>query len=246
MSPHIYLSPHLDDVVLSCGGLIARQTARGEQVTVLTIFAGDPPQGPLSAFAIELHKIWGSLSSPTAARREEDRAACAYLKASTLHLDFPDAIYRSEPQGEALYPDEAAIFGVLHPEDENLLDHLTVSLRQGCPEEARVYVPMGRGAHVDHQLTRLTAENLARSLYYYPDLPYAARGAHLPSNLESPSGDEILFSLQDDELEAWFEAAALYRSQISTFWSNLEALRQEFRSHIESKGGLRLLYRKRE
>ena len=41
--PHVYLSPHLDDAVLSCGGLIHRQVVAGQRPLVVTIFAGTPP-----------------------------------------------------------------------------------------------------------------------------------------------------------------------------------------------------------
>ncbi len=38
---HIYLSPHLDDVALSCGGRIVKQRSKGENVLVVTVFTGD-------------------------------------------------------------------------------------------------------------------------------------------------------------------------------------------------------------
>ena len=55
----IYLSPHLDDAVLSCGGLIWEQVQLGERVEIWTIFAGDPPAEMLTPFAEELHTRWG-------------------------------------------------------------------------------------------------------------------------------------------------------------------------------------------
>lgn len=39
---HCYLSPHLSDVVYSCGGIIDRQIQNGDEVTVITVFAGIP------------------------------------------------------------------------------------------------------------------------------------------------------------------------------------------------------------
>jgi len=39
----IYLSPHLDDAVLSCGGIIWQQVQSGHQVEIWTICAADPP-----------------------------------------------------------------------------------------------------------------------------------------------------------------------------------------------------------
>ena len=56
MLTHVYLSPHLDDAVLSCGGMIHRQAQAGERVVVVTVCAGDPPPGPLSDFARSLHE----------------------------------------------------------------------------------------------------------------------------------------------------------------------------------------------
>jgi LmbE family N-acetylglucosaminyl deacetylase len=47
----IYLSPHFDDAVLSCGGLIFEQARQGIPIEIWTIFAGNPPPGPLSMFA---------------------------------------------------------------------------------------------------------------------------------------------------------------------------------------------------
>ncbi|MBA4379671.1 MAG: PIG-L family deacetylase, partial [Anaerolinea sp.] len=55
----IYISPHLDDAVLSCGGLIWEQSHAGTQVEIWTVCTGDPPEGPLSPFAEVLHAEWG-------------------------------------------------------------------------------------------------------------------------------------------------------------------------------------------
>jgi len=65
----IYLSPHLDDVALSVGGLLWEQSQAGEQVAVWTICAGDPPPGDFAAFAQTLHARWGIGIEAAAARR---------------------------------------------------------------------------------------------------------------------------------------------------------------------------------
>ena len=77
----IYLSPHLDDAVFSCGGRIALQVRAGRRVWVVTVCAGSPG-GPLSDYAQVLHTYWGLAETDApAARREEDRAALARLGA---------------------------------------------------------------------------------------------------------------------------------------------------------------------
>ena len=39
---HIFLSPHLDDVVYSCGGTLGVQVSTGIRPLVITVFAGVP------------------------------------------------------------------------------------------------------------------------------------------------------------------------------------------------------------
>ena len=239
MTPHVYLSPHLDDVVYSCGGLIARQAAQGEPVLVITLCAGDPP-GTLSDFARELHLRWGLPRAATAARRAEDRAACAALGAEVLHGTLPDAVYRLDTDGLPRYPDEESIFGTIDPQEAGMIAGLAVWLDTQLPPDAAFYAPLGLGGHVDHVITRRLAERL-RSPIYYPDYPYADAGAELPPGLTQPQGRQLLITLTSLEIQAWVAAAALYPSQRSTFWATRAMMEAAFREYHDEAGGLRLI-----
>ncbi len=241
MAHHIYVSPHLDDAVLSCGGLIASQVAAGEGVTVVTVFAGDPGPGPLSDFAQALHRLWGTGANPVGDRRTEDHLACGRLGASVVHLPFPDAIYRVGPSNEAFYASEEAIFGPIHPSDAGVIDDIRDRLSRVCPLEALLYGPVALGGHVDHRLTRMAAERLARPLRYYRDFPYAARGGGLPQGMDMPPGRELLLPLSLEQIDAWVAAIAEYRSQVPTFWADEYALYEEVRHFHDQAGGLRLI-----
>src|SRR5262245_42598457 len=83
---HIYLSPHLDDAVLSCGGSIARHSAAGARVLVVTICtAAPPPEGPFSDFAKETHNLWGlTADQGMHARLHEDSLAMEHLGADSM------------------------------------------------------------------------------------------------------------------------------------------------------------------
>src|SRR5689334_22723487 len=37
---HVFVSPHPDDIALSCGGLIASLRELGQNVTILTVYSG--------------------------------------------------------------------------------------------------------------------------------------------------------------------------------------------------------------
>ena len=77
MADRVYLSPHLDDAVFSCGGVIYQQTSMGDEVLVVTICAGEPMTDQLSPFAQGLHERWGIDQASVEVRREEDLRACA-------------------------------------------------------------------------------------------------------------------------------------------------------------------------
>ena len=37
---HVFVSPHPDDIALSCGGLVAALRELGQSVTILTVYSG--------------------------------------------------------------------------------------------------------------------------------------------------------------------------------------------------------------
>lgn len=247
----LYLSPHLDDAVLSCGGSIHQRARRGERVVVLTVCAGMPPAGPLSPFAAALHARWGAAveAAPAAAaevvtlRRAEDAAALRQLGATGVHLDVPDCIYRRDAQtGRWLYDGEDAIFGSLDRHDRERAAVIAGQIAgvDGLSHAAAVYVPLAVGGHVDHQLVRLAAElgvGQEGELYFYEDFPYSEREGRLRQVLRPPEGWEpALVHLEEVDLAAKTKAAAEYVSQISTFWPDAAAMRQAMHDYAWRRG----------
>lgn len=249
MLTHLYLSPHFDDAVYSCGGLIHRQTRAGERVRVLTLCAGAPPAGPLSAFAETLHRRWAvTAAAVRAARQAEDAAALRLLGAEAAYLEIPDCIYRRHPEsGAPLYASEEALFGPVAPAEAALVDVIAGQVAQALAgADTQVYAPLGIGRHVDHQLARLAAERrpLGRPLRYYEDYPYAAR---VP---ETPAWEGLAQALQpvpaefaEADFEAYGRAVAAYTSQLSTFWPDEPALWAALRQFCTRLGAGRLALR---
>lgn len=236
----IYLSPHLDDVALSCGGLVWEQAVAGERVIVVTICAGDPPPGQLSKFAEGLHARWGIGQEAAAARRAEDRCACQRMGAIAWHLSIPDCIYRLNPyEGSPLYPSEEALLGPLNPVEAELVASLQQELSQSLPSIVNLVCPLAVGGHVDHRLVRTVAEGLGRPLWYYADAPYVLRAVEALEGAVSGMRKTIL-PVTESGLEAWIEAIALHASQISTFWPDLQSMRVEISAYCRQAGGVRL------
>ena len=239
----IYLSPHLDDVVFSCGGWIWEQTQKGQIVEIWTICSGDPPTGSLSSLARSLHQSWNLSDNAVQIRREEDQEACRVIGAVPRHLSYLDCIYRISPQEEVYYQNETDIFGGLDPREADLIDKVSAELEDKLPQEAELIVPLGMGNHVDHELTRKAASRLGRRVNYYADYPYARdlEGQEIMKFMEaSPEwqGDQLLVS--ERGLDRWWQAARAYQSQITTFWEDEGALRREIKEFSTLLGGMRL------
>lgn len=237
----VYLSPHLDDVALSCGGLVWEQTRLGDEVEIWTVCAGDAPPGLISPFAQSLQTRWGLENTAVAIRREEDIAACDLLGAGHRHLLVPDCIYRRSPvTGEVLYASEQALFGGLHPEDARLIETLTHFLEVNLPFQAELVCPLTIGSHVDHLLTRAVAEKLRRPLWYYADYPYVERQTPEASGALPPQVEKVVFPIAEEGILAWVQSVAAYHSQISTFWESRAEMEAAIRDYCRRTGGVSL------
>ena len=232
---HVYLSPHLDDAVLSCGGMIHQQTSSGEEVRVLTIFAGEFQNGAPSPFALVQHGYWGNPQRPMPLRRAEDMAALALLGADAWHLDYLDAVYRSDPGGEWLYDNEGSLWQKVSPADPlageglgTMVDHLETLLP--ASDQAIVYAPLAVGQHVDHQVVHAAARKLLAKGYrlaFYEDMPYAMTPgatnlAVSVAGAEEWQVDDV--ALTPVDLAAKVAAVGYYRSQLSVLFGGLEKM----------------------
>jgi LmbE family N-acetylglucosaminyl deacetylase len=222
----IYISPHLDDAVLSAGGLIHDQTREGQHVEIWTLVCGFPTEAELSPFAQVLHFQWGfsSAEETVRKRRLEDEHAASVVGAQTVHFDgFPDCIYRRDSVGEPLYPME--VFAPRHPADEDLPARITAALVERLKPDDVVVCPLGIGGHVDHLIVRKAVEGLGRPLRYYADVPYVLDH---PSELEpaTRSMKANRHKVSKEGIAAWASGIATYTSQLSMLFETSEKMQE--------------------
>jgi LmbE family N-acetylglucosaminyl deacetylase len=160
--PLLVISPHCDDAVLGCGGLLARYPG----TTVVTVFAGSPP-------SYEPFTEWDRASGfqpgddVMALRREEDRRALSLLDARPLWLDFLDAQYAGSPPVDVVAARLDEVLDGTHARS--------------------VLIPAGL-FHSDHVLThqaalRVLNAHLELDWYLYEDALYRLTSALLSERL---------------------------------------------------------------
>ncbi|MCY3832274.1 MAG: PIG-L family deacetylase [Chloroflexi bacterium] len=242
---HVIISPHFDDGVFSCGGTASKLAAAGHSVLVITmmggLYQGALPDTPILA---DLHRRWRAGEDPLRQRQIEDERASRALGVDFMHVPLPDCVYRLA--GDlALYPSEESLFADVHPADyaPRLLRGIQIPELETA---RRVYLPLGVGHHVDHQIVRDWGLTQMRDipdksvLRFYVEFPYskADRSTEMAlatMDLKLEAADSVL---SEAEMQAKIRAIACYDSQISTFWDSLAAMEADVkRAFYDSQTG---------
>ncbi|MFD3994457.1 PIG-L deacetylase family protein [Streptomyces sp. NPDC058548] len=188
--PILVLSPHLDDAVLSCGGLLG-WPGRRAPVTVASLFteAGPPPH---TLSARQFLKQTGAEDAEElyAERRAEDLRVLERLDVGSRHVGLVDGLFRRLPRPRpgtgrltGLLPELGHVYptyrlhlsrGRVSPYDDETLRAVGETIDALLPGSSGglVLAPLGVGGHADHVLVRTAAERCGRPVVYYSDFPY--------------------------------------------------------------------------
>lgn len=159
---HIYVSPHSDDVALSCGGQIIANAAAKDDILVLNIFTSETEEQEKSET-----RLFDSINSE---RTSEDKSAWDSIGIKAAYANLPEALLRK------VFP-----FHIVHrAKDENILgtlEHAITEYIDSYPD-ATFYFPAGFGNHVDHLACRKAAfrlldEGRLNRILFYEDVPYS-------------------------------------------------------------------------
>jgi LmbE family N-acetylglucosaminyl deacetylase len=151
----LYVSPHHDDVLLSCGARLLGEAARGLRILVVTVFGDGGRDWP----------DVGGLGSADVRR---------------LALGLPDARRRSD-----YYASFQALVEGRRADDDGWVGPLVQALGDigHRTRASQVYVPLGVGSHIDHRLAHEASlrgfqSGDGRNVFLYEERPEAfVRGA---------------------------------------------------------------------
>ena len=224
-----------------------RASIRNESLAGQPVIDDLPTQGAIVTDEIMEAAAAGDL---IARRRMEDERYAYFAEASIVFLDQPDAIFRG-------YETEAELLGTPREDDVRVGDLLRREIERLEPQQ--VYLPLGVGGHVDHQLCRQVGIDLlglgtrwvmpgpeyAGTVVFYEDFPYALWNdfrsldqlgadafAALPGNVSIfPTFADI-----SDQIERKITGITIYESQIERLFDSPRQMGDAVRSYGAALG----------
>jgi len=185
-----------------------------------------------------------------AQRRLEDETYAAFAEASIVFLDLPDAVFRG-------YEGDDELLGMPREDDNAPFELLRQEIARLEPQ--RVYLPLGVGGHVDHQLCRdagvrllqdgrrwvMPGPDYAGLVAFYEDFPYAwwtdfRDVRDLPGDpfRDLPADISLIPEFADvtDQLESKIMGVSLYESQLERLFDGTRQMADAVRSYGRAIG----------
>ncbi len=185
-----------------------------------------------------------------ARRRLEDERFTYFSEASVVFLDLPDAVFRG-------YEGDAQLLGAPRPDDTAPFDLLRQEIVRLEPQ--KVYLPLGVGGHVDHQLCRdvgiallheprrwvMPGPDYAGKVVFYEDFPYSwwndfdrleDLGADVVARLPSDVSISPTYADIGDQIERKITGISLYESQIERLFDSTREMGDAVRAYGKAMG----------
>ncbi|MFF5258045.1 PIG-L family deacetylase [Actinomadura viridis] len=214
----VLLSPHPDDAVWSCGGMLGRWAAEPGGLTVVNVFDGPGME----------------------ARRAEDARALARWPLSVRGLGFTEAARRHGCDGRPLYPTPLARRRPRHRGEDRLVAEVAAALVPYLRDASEVLVPLARRTHVDHEIVREAAAYALDGSVSVGAVPAGASGVRVTWHEEFPYAPprRVPAGLAAEEhpadLGEWLAAALEYRSEVTAMFGDAERFARALRRHARS------------
>jgi LmbE family N-acetylglucosaminyl deacetylase len=232
--PCVFVSPHLDDAVLSNGGLISEFSRdMPGKVYVISVFTRvSPLPHTRHVHKFQIGSTYRNAYELFAARTEEDTMACKKLGATAIHLDFVDAGYRKRdhphpirqavgtlfPEVLHLYPTSFSI-GRQHVDrrERFLIQDVKAKLLEviGTIGLCVIFSPVGgKRTHVDHLITRQSCQQaFPKRVIYSRDYPYSLWSPPDNGFIQKYGLSPGIYGKRKEERH---EAIACYASQVTS------------------------------
>lgn len=196
----IFLSPHFDDAVLSCGLLLDSLQKNKKNILVVTVFTKASKKPYSKDAKVFVYKSGYKDAEELFARREvENGNALRLFNAKYLHLDFTDAVFRKNNYWE----------------NQKLKKNLTQTINNiKTPPKTLILVPLGVGKHPDHLLINGLVKRMKTPTIFWEDFPYNTNPYFVKRFFRFNYKYREAFILKDSKNINKTKAIKMYKSQI--------------------------------
>lgn len=217
-----FVSPHLDDAILSASFLIKKLKDANIKIQVITVFTKGS-SSPYSPQAEEFIKLSGFKDSYSLFKTfgYENATAMKNLDVKYKHLNFVDAAFRKNKFGKNIYTNSSEQFaGVISEEDELLVSQISneISKYINSQHNSVFIVPLGVGGHVDHIIARKAIEALNQPIIYWEDYPYNQSNRNIKSFFKKNKNFKLSFKLTNENLNVKKTAIESFKSQMNVLF----------------------------
>ncbi|MFZ5438239.1 MAG: PIG-L family deacetylase [Patescibacteria group bacterium] len=192
----VFFSPHLDDAIFSCGGLINQLSQKKDKIAIVNIFTkAQDYKIQTEAIKNELKKAaYQSAKQMFLTRKKHEKNIANKLKIDVFCLDFIDGLFRKNQKDQFIYDSYQRLFsGVISQDDQLLIKKIQEKIFSFIINQTNkktdLYLPIGHGGHVDHLIINHVFKNFNKNhtnnLFFWHDIPYANNINHL-IKLEKP------------------------------------------------------------
>lgn len=222
-----FISPHLDDAILSCGDLLSKLSG-GVNITVVNVFT-EASCGPYTLSANNFLKQcnYRDAFELFKERREEDKRIWDELGVKIINLGFIDAQWRKKdrlnffqrkasifvPEFSHIYPTYRwhVAKGEVSKWDNGMIDNIKKEILNivNTKERYLIFCPLAVGSHVDHVLVKdCCLEVFGKNVILWSDFPYNDKGGS--DLLDNNKYKKLYFNFNKGK--KW-ELVKLYHSQ---------------------------------
>ena len=211
-----FFSPHFDDVIFSAGGTVVNHLNNNDDVFVVTVFSAIPSLNNVSKFSL-------SIIHPNLVKKrvKENFIILNNIGAKIINLDFFDAIFRKDVNGQDLYLSWGDIFiknEDIHFKESNLYFFVKEKIFSFIDksENSIFYFPLSLGGHIDHVILNKIAKEACNkfknlNIYYYEDLPYADNF----SSKDAFFNDYVVKKIEDIDVDYKISLVSKYKEGLA-------------------------------
>lgn len=223
---YIFVSPHLDDAVLSTTFLIKKLKMANLNVNVITVFTkGDnKPYTPQAKNFLKLSEF-NNPKDLFNEFKQEDSKTMKKLGVDFTNLGFIDAAFRKDAFRKNIYESSEAQFsGVILEPDKTLIRQIADKIKKhiGNLNDVIFISPLGIGGHADHVITREAIKLLDRPTVYYEEYPYNRHSNNIKSFFSKNKHYKFIFQITNDKAFLKQDLIKIYKSQMFGLFPNKE------------------------